>query len=199
MPVFLPSRFRYAQIVRAITYQSSSPTSQLREDSDFTSPPNAMRTAYHAVQDYVISVSTIALAGLVLWGAKDIPPPFFDPLGSAAVPKAVAYVLILLALGIGIRRYFQNKSFERERSAEEGFKPEPILAVAVVGSSILYTLAMGAGWIGFRWGTIIYVFATGSILAKGNYRIMVTSLILGLLFGIGGQYLFTKIFYIDLP
>ena len=158
-----------------------------------------MRALYRSIQDYVISACTLVLAGVIFWGAKDIPPPFFDPLGSAAVPKAVATLLIVIALGISTRRYFENLSGAGSASAEEGYKPEPILAVYVVGLSILYTSAMGAGWIGFRWGTVIYIAATGAILAKGNKNVMVLSAVLGLLLGIGGQLLFTNLFYIDLP
>ena len=58
---------------------------------------------------------------------------------------------------------------------------------------------MGAGWIGFKWGTVLYVFATGSALAKGNIKVMAISLVIGLIFGIGGYWLFTNLFYIDLP
>ncbi|MCZ6673569.1 MAG: tripartite tricarboxylate transporter TctB family protein [Verrucomicrobia bacterium] len=158
-----------------------------------------MSTSQQPIQDYIISGCTIVLAGLVLWGAQDIPPPFFDPLGSAAVPKVCAYLLILIALGICIRRYFENRAGSNSNPEAEGYKSEPWLALAVVAMSILYTLAMGSGWIGFRWGTVIYIFVTGSILARKHYPVMGLSLALGLLIGIGGQYLFTQIFYIDLP
>lgn len=158
-----------------------------------------MRSLYSSIQDYVVSSFTIVLAGLVLWGARDIPPPFFDPLGSAAVPKACAYLLILLALGISVRNYFRNKSSTTSSTDKLNYKREPILAILVVVLSVLYTLSMGAGWLGFRWGTVIYITITGSMLAKGDKRVMLISLALGLLFGIGGQHLFTEIFYIDLP
>ncbi|QXD23505.1 tripartite tricarboxylate transporter TctB family protein [Opitutia bacterium ISCC 51] len=158
-----------------------------------------MRQLYHSVQDYIISAFTIVLAGLVLWGARDIPPPFFDPLGSAAVPKAVAYILIALAAGIAIRRFFQNKTSPGAGVADEGYQLEPLRAIGVVGLSILYTLGMGTGFLGFRWGTILYITITGALLAKGNKPAMMISLALGLLFGLGGSYLFSEIFYIDLP
>ncbi|MDA0348418.1 MAG: tripartite tricarboxylate transporter TctB family protein [Verrucomicrobia bacterium] len=158
-----------------------------------------MRSLYSSIQDYVISVFTIVLAGLVLWAAQDIPPPFFDPLGSAAVPKACAYLLIILALAISVRNFFRNKASANSSTEDEGFKREPILGIAVVALSVLYILSMGAGWVGFRWGTILYIAITGSLLAKGNKRVMLISLAFGLLFGFGGQHLFTDFFYIDLP
>lgn len=158
-----------------------------------------MKIHYQSVQDYVISGCTIALAVIVLRAAQGIPPPFFDPLGSAAVPKASAYILILISLSISIRRYFANRNPISESTDDEGYRAEPWLALVVVGLSVLYTLAMGAGWIGFRWGTVLYVFATGSILAKGDKQVMAISLALGLLFGLGGYYLFSNFLIIDLP
>ena len=158
-----------------------------------------MRQFYSSIQDYVISACTIALAGLVLWGARDIPPPFFDPLGSAAVPKATAYILIALALGIAIRQLIQNKRSPGAETKDEGFQLEPLRAMGVVALSILYTLGMGTGVLGFKWGTILYISLTGILLSKGNKAVMIVGLVLGLLFGFGGSYLFTEYFYIDLP
>jgi putative tricarboxylic transport membrane protein len=158
-----------------------------------------MRSFYSSIQDYIISACTIVTAGLLLWGARDIPPPFFDPLGSAAVPKACAYILITLALSVSIRNFFKNKSLSISHTEDGEFKHEPILAIAVVLLSAFYILSMGAGWLGFSLGTTLYIAITGSILAKGNKRVMVISLLLGLLFGFGGQHLFTEFFYIDLP
>ena len=134
-----------------------------------------------------------------MWGARDIPPPFFDPLGSAAVPKAVAYVLIALALGISIRRFFQNKGSPGAELEELGYELESLRAIGVVSLSILYTLGMGTGVLGFRWGTILYISLTGILLAKGNKLAILISVILGLLFGFGGSYLFSVWLYIDLP
>ena len=52
--------------------------------------------------DIIISFSLIGLATAVLLAAKKIPPPFFDPIGSAAFPKYTAYLIIFLALVIGL-------------------------------------------------------------------------------------------------
>ncbi len=158
-----------------------------------------MSTSRSSHQDYFISGCTLVLAGLVLWAAQDIPPPFFDPLGSAAVPKTCAYSLIVLSLGMGLRRYFKNRASGRTVSRDVSYKTEPWLALSVVALSALYTLAMGSGWMGFRWGTVIYIFITGTMLAKKNYAVMSISLAWGLLLGIGGHFLFTNFFFIDLP
>tara|TARA_B100001123_G_C15176141_1_gene973413 strand:- start:424 stop:900 length:477 start_codon:yes stop_codon:yes gene_type:complete len=158
-----------------------------------------LKLSYQHIQDYVIGASTIVLAGLILWAVREIPPPFFDPLGSAAVPKTVAFILILLAARLTARRYFENKAEAEKAVHQEPYNLEPWLTTAVVVFSILYTLALGTGLLGFRWGTVVYVFLTGVVLAKKDRKVMGFSLGLALVIGIGGDYLFTNFFFIDLP
>ncbi len=45
------------------------------------------------IEDILVAIVLFALCGLIWWAAQDIAPPFFDPLGSAAVPKALAIVI----------------------------------------------------------------------------------------------------------
>ena len=161
--------------------------------------PGRLKAYFQHIQDYIIGALTIALAGLILWGVQEVPPPFFDPLGSAAVPKAIAFILILLASGLLARRYFEQKSASKRAEYTKPYKEEPWLATAVVGLSILYTLALETGLLGFRWGTVAYIFLTSDVLARKNRKIMGISLGLALLIGILGDYLFANFFFIDLP
>ncbi len=149
--------------------------------------------------DFSICAALFALGGLILWGAKDIPPPFFDPLGSAALPKVCAYLIIAFSLVIATRAFLRLKSEVKLSSSESDYKIEPWLAVAVVGLASLYTLSMSLGWLGFRWATIAFIFSLGAVLSRFSKTQMIISLGLALLFGLGGQYIFTEFFYIDLP
>ncbi len=149
--------------------------------------------------DFSICAALFALGGLILWGAKDIPPPFFDPLGSAALPKVCAYLIIAFSLVIAARAFLRLKSETKVASSDDDFKPEPWLAVAVVLLASLYTLSMNLGWLGFRSGTVLFIFSLGAVLSRFDKTTMIVSGGLALLFGLGGQYIFTEFFYIDLP
>ena len=75
----------------------------------------------------------------------------------------------------------------------------PLLAVAVVLTSALYVLSMQWELLSFRWATLVFIFLLASILSKFEKRVMIASAVIALVFGFGGQYLFTEVFYMDLP
>ena len=147
--------------------------------------------------DIIISLSLIALAAVVLIAAKDIPPPFFDPIGSAAFPKYTAYLIIFLALVIGFRSILLSPLLPRE--PKRGFKLEPLLAAYTVAVPVLYVLSMNLGWASFRIATTVFIFALAALLSRFEKRVLIVSALIAPVFGFGGQYLFTEVFYMDLP
>ena len=81
-------------------------------------------------QDTMLAVVTSLFAGIVWWQAAKIPPPFFDPLGSAAVPNAIALILLVLALIMLLRAVLARPW---RTSGEVGeYRPRPDLAVGIV-------------------------------------------------------------------
>ncbi len=147
--------------------------------------------------DLWISGSLIALSAFVYWGTLEIPPPFFDPIGSAAFPKYAAYIISALALAIGIRA---ARSLRKPRSATpKSYREEPLLAVSVVLTSCLYLLSMQWELLSYRWATLVFIFLLSALLSKFEKRIMIVGAVIAFVFGFGGQYLFTEIFYMDLP
>ncbi len=147
--------------------------------------------------DLAVCGGLIALAVFILMGVKDIPPPFFDPVGSAAFPKYSAYIVIALAIAIAIRAY---RSLKNQPTKEpKGFRDEPLLALSVVLVPSLYILSMQSGLLSYRIATVVFVFLLSSLLARFEKRVMISSAIVAIVFGFGGQYLFTEIFYMDLP
>ena len=147
--------------------------------------------------DIIISFSLISLATAVLLAAKKIPPPFFDPIGSAAFPKYTAYLIIFLALGIGTRAILLSQLLAPE--SKRGFKLEPLPAAYTVGVPALYVLSMNLGWASFRIATTLFIFVLAALLSRFDKRVLIVSAIIAPVFGFGGQYLFTEVFYMDLP
>lgn len=147
--------------------------------------------------DLSISGALIALSVFVLWGTKEIPPPFFDPIGSAAFPKYAAYIIMALALAIGARAGFSLR--KPPTHSPKPYREEPLLAGSVVLSSALYLLSMQWDLLSFRWATLVFIFLLSSLLSKFEKRVMIVSAAIAFVFGFGGQYLFTEIFYMDLP
>ncbi|MDE0768312.1 MAG: tripartite tricarboxylate transporter TctB family protein [Opitutaceae bacterium] len=147
--------------------------------------------------DLSISGALVALSVFVLWGTKEIPPPFFDPIGSAAFPKYTAYIIIALSLAIALRASLALRKPNSPR--KKSFREEPLLAISVVITSALYVLSMQWELLSFRWATLVFIFLLSALLSKFEKRVMIFSAIIGIVFGFGGQYLFTEVFYMDLP
>jgi len=150
------------------------------------------------IADLGLSAAALAVAGLLFWGAREIPPPFFDPLGSAAVPQACATLLVAFAAIILVSALRRLRRAGRIAQPPP-FKPAPGLALATFGLSAAYTAVIGAQATSFQVATTLYVFLAGSLLGRFRRRVMLVTGPLALVLGVGGQYLFTRFFYIDLP
>ncbi len=149
------------------------------------------------ILDLVVCAALVLFAVVIIWGTRSIPPPFFDPVGSAAFPKYAAYIIIALALAIAARALLSLKS--PAGSKEKPFKEEPLFALYAVGVPILYILSMQFGLLSFRIATILFIITLSALLSRFDKRTVLFSGIIAIVFGVGGQYLFTEVFYMDLP
>ncbi len=147
--------------------------------------------------DLSICAALIAFSVFILWGVKDIPAPFFDPIGSAAFPKYTAYIIIALSLAVGLRAFFSLKSHEKPKPKD--YKDERLLAASVVIVPALYLISMQLGFLSYQIATAVFIFLLSAMLSKFEKRVMIASAVIALVFGFGGQYLFTEVFYMDLP
>ncbi|MBE0530442.1 MAG: tripartite tricarboxylate transporter TctB family protein [Rhodospirillales bacterium] len=147
--------------------------------------------------DIVVAVTLLALAGLVWWESRRIAPPFFDPLGSAAFPRAAAILISALATVVLIRAAMGLRLGVRPPTIP--YRPRPDLAIGVVLLAVLYVGAMDLKVLGFPWATMIFVFLSGAALGGFDRRIMAYSAAIAVALGGGCTYLLRDVFYIDLP
>lgn len=155
-------------------------------------------------RDLLLALAVTLLAVVVYWQASLLPPPFFDPVGSAAVPKLVAVVLVLLAVGVVVERLRAKPG-----SAETGFAPEvvddepaapaPWTALASIVLPVLYVSVMQAGWLAFAEASTLFVFALGALFSRFRPRLLLFLVPVAFLAGYGLDYIFTEILYVDLP
>ena len=139
----------------------------------------------------------IAVCAASLWETRDIPPGTFEPLGSAPVPQAVALVVIVLVLVVMVRAWLQLRS-GAPRPADD-VKPRWGDAAAVAGLTVLYVLALHLRLGRFDVLSAIYLFITIALLVR--FRRGSLPIIAGIsaLTGFGCQYVFTRVFVVDLP
>ena len=162
--------------------------------------------------DLALAIFIWSLAATVYVAAARLPPPIFDPVGSAAIPKAVAIVLALLAAGILAQRLLRVRegSGVSEGAAEAGEAGEadeggaaaalrPGVAAACIAIMIGYTAVMAFGALGFREATVPFVILLGGALSGFRRSTMLVLVPSALAIAIGFGWLFSEILYVDLP
>lgn len=147
--------------------------------------------------DIALAAVLIALSGFVWWESRKIAPPFFDPLGSAALPRVVATLIAGMALVVLARAAIALR--QGVRATAPDYRRRADLAVGIVVLAVFYIGVMDAGVLGFPWATMAFIFVSGAVLGGFDRRIMAVSAVLAIVLGAGGAYLFRYVFYIDLP
>lgn len=146
--------------------------------------------------DLAVALLLIVVCGAVLWETGDIAPPVFEPLGSAAIPQAVAVLIMLLSGVVLIRALARRRG---TGSAAAAGPARYLDAVAVLGLTALYVLAMQWRLLSFALITAAFLTATIGLLVRFRPRRLPLVLAVALAVGYGCQYLFTRVFIVDLP
>ena len=140
-----------------------------------------------------VALLMIVISATALFGTMDIPPGKFEPLGSAPVPQAVAGLIIILALGLIVRACIDQRPLAAS-SADRYLD-----ATAVVVLTLLFVVAMHYRLATFAILTSIYLIITVGFLTRFRRRSLPAVIAVGLITGFGCQYVFTRVFVVDLP
>jgi putative tricarboxylic transport membrane protein len=158
-----------------------------------------------AVFNIVLGLGCLAYAVFLYFGALHVPPPIFDPLGSAAVPKIAAFLIALLSVVIlmtGLRQRSTSRtelSVGTEDEEDAPVTPRYDLGICLLGFCAAYVAGMEFGVLGYPVATAIFLFASGLLLGGLNARNVLLSLIISLVVGFGSDLVFSEFFYIQLP
>lgn len=136
----------------------------------------------------------------------------FDPLGSKSAPYVIGSFTIALSFAAGLillrslLRAPGAMQVERATEAEnaEGERDYTVREILeVLGLflvAIFYVLALFKLRIPFSIATVVFLPIAACLLERTiRGRIPIIALIAGAIIGIGGELLFTKVFFIDLP
>ncbi|WP_299665653.1 tripartite tricarboxylate transporter TctB family protein [uncultured Ruegeria sp.] len=136
----------------------------------------------------------------------------FDPLGSKSAPYVVGGFTVALSVAAGLillRGLSRDPEAMQQESANEADDASEkrdytalelleVLGLFVV--AIFYVLALFKFRLPFSIATIVFLLTAACLLERTlRGRIPIIALIAGAIIGIGGELLFTKVFFIDLP
>lgn len=148
--------------------------------------------------DIGVALLVIVLCCAVLWQAARLPPGSFEPLGSAPVPQATAGLIILLCLWV-IGRATLALARGEVTAAEDETVPRPLDAAVVFLLTLAYVALMAFRLAGFALITSLFLFVAIGFLVRFERRLLPWAAVVGLAMGYGCQYVFTRIFVVDLP
>ena len=170
---------------------------------------------HNPVIDIIAAAGLIVLSLIFLAATLDLPEPRYEPLGPAAVPKAISLLILVCAvvlMGRGLYHFIRNGGFAALRSgpvpgAEDpgpGYQLRPHLAVMVMILLVIYIGLLHWQVVGYRTGCTLFMLATGLLTLWYEKRAfkpfhLGILLVLTLLMAFGGYYVFTQILVIDLP
>lgn len=147
---------------------------------------------------------TLGIASIV--AATQITGFSFDPLGSKSAPYAIGgfTVALSLAAGLALIRRLRNPQPEMPEESDGADRCYSLREVAeVLGLlliAILYVVAVFKLRLPFSLATIVFLPAAACLLERRlKGRIPLIALAAGAIIGFGGELLFTKVFFIDLP
>lgn len=143
-----------------------------------------------------VAAALAALALAVLVEARRIPPGVYEPLGSGPVPRATAGLILLLAMGVALAAALRLR---RRPWPLRPPVPRALDALLVSLATVLYVAAMQARLVDFAVMTTLYLVATIGWLVRFARRELPWVVLVALATGYGCQYLFTRVFIVDLP
>lgn len=148
------------------------------------------------IADLALALLTIAAAALVLFGARDLPPPRFEPLGSAALPRILAGLLIVFALIIAISALLRQRRDDFVPVAESGPRPDPRRGALVLAALVAYVFALDVLRVPFLFATPPFVAATGLAIGARTWRNLVIFLAFGFALAFGISLVLEKLLYV---
>lgn len=157
-----------------------------------------MQRPTHPGTDLVVAALVAAAAVALFVGAARLPPPRWEPLGSAAVPRALGGLLALFALLLvvgAVRGIVARASFPPFTAETAQVLRGAALLAVIIG----FVTAMDVARVPFVLAGPIFVVAVSLIVGGLSWRIAGWSALWG---GVlcGGVFLaFTRFFYINLP
>jgi putative tricarboxylic transport membrane protein len=149
--------------------------------------------------DILLAVGMIILSVVFYIASLDVPPPRYEPLGSAALPQALSVIAALLSVIVLVRAVPALKSYKPAEKNVSDVTPRPGLAVLVFCLTLAFIAVMDLELLSFVPAGIIYLTAVGYFMTHRDLKRLPRFFGFSVILVTSCYFIFTKIFYIDLP
>ena len=143
----------------------------------------------------------IIICAVILWQAAKLPPGSFEPLGSAPVPQATAGIVICCCLIVIVRAIVQirRQPPRAHHVRDELTGRSPRNAIVMLGGTLAYVGLLQLGMLSFGVLTFAFLLLLIMTLNRFSKSSLLPATITAALFGFGIEFLFTRVFVVDLP
>jgi len=149
--------------------------------------------------DIGVAAALIVICVAVFWESLSMPPAFYDPIGPAAFPRVLSVTIGFLSIILIIKALRLPSGKSSQTARQPAYRKRPDLAV---GSAILtgiYVLLLTLRLFSFGVVTTAFLISFIMLLMPFDRKRLLIAVIIALMMGFGGGYIFTHVFYIDLP
>ncbi len=149
-----------------------------------------------AVTDLILAGLVICAAIVLFIGAAELPPPRFDPMGSAAMPRILGGIMIALAFAVGARGALRLRAAAPAGQKTE--KPETHRGAIVFVGLVAYVAALDFGRVPFVVATTLFVMLAGMAMGRFSIKQGAAFGALGLILSLVLNYVFAHFLYIKI-
>ncbi|WP_226781445.1 tripartite tricarboxylate transporter TctB family protein [Oceaniglobus trochenteri] len=150
-----------------------------------------------SIADLVLSLLVAGGAVILFIGAADLPPPRFEPLGSAALPRILGALLLLFAAILALRAGLRlHRGWVAPKAEVNGADPRKGFAVLL--ALILYVLALDVLRVPFVAATTVFVVVVGLSIGARNWRNLLVFAGLGLVLSLAISTILSRFLFITI-
>ena len=159
--------------------------------------------------DLALVLAVLAGAGLLFIGAASLPPPRFEPMGSAALPRILGGLLIFFALIISVKAVLHLRQdalatatkrtiADDSQDVTDNGKSGLLRAGSILGALVLYVMALDVFQWSFMIVTPVFVAIVGSLLSLQRLRAFGIFGVFGVVLATIIYAVMTRFLYVDL-
>jgi len=158
-----------------------------------------MKNQVNPKAEIALFIGLILFSIIVYYFSLELPEPEYEPLGSAALPQGLAVLMSLLSLIVIVRAIPRLKTYQANVDPNPAVIPRPMLSLLIFVLTLIFIGVLDFGFLGFLPAGIIYLSVVGYLMTHRDLKRLPWVIGFSIILTVSSFYIFTKLFYIDLP
>ncbi|WP_424928926.1 tripartite tricarboxylate transporter TctB family protein [Amaricoccus tamworthensis] len=148
------------------------------------------------IADIILAAFVAAGSVMLFIGAAELPPPRFEPLGSAALPRILGALLICFAVVLSLRAVLRIRAGTLRDEVTS--HADPRRGALVFAALVVYVAALDIGHVPFVPATMVFVTTTGLVIGARSWVNLFVFAALGLVLSLAISTVLERFLYISI-